>query len=95
MITQTILKDYADEKQPKLQLLSCEKKNWRLYYNRHEEPSQQDDYATAQHVAYYVPQLWQEDVISEQEPNVQLFASLLVELGIGELEISEALNENN
>lgn len=87
-------KDYADEKQPKLQLLSCEKKNWRLYSNRHEEPSQQEDGTTAQHVADYVPQLWQEDVISEQAPDVQLFVPLLIELDMSEIEISRALNDN-
>ncbi|NCB43468.1 MAG: hypothetical protein EOM59_12740 [Clostridia bacterium] len=94
MITQTILKDYADEKQPKLQLLSCEKKNWRLYYNRHDEPSQQEDDATAQHVADYVPQLWQDDVISEQAPDVQLFVPLLIELGLSEAEANEAVDND-
>lgn len=88
-------KDYADQKQPKLQLLNCEKKNWRLYYNRHEEPSQQEYGTTAQHVADYVPQLWQNDVISEHTPDVQLFVFLLIELGLSEVEIDEALNENN
>ena len=94
MITQTILKDYADEKQPKLQLLSCEKKNWRLYYNRHEEPSQQEDDVTAQHVADYVPQLWQADVISEQEPATQVFIPLLIELGMSEALAIEAVSND-
>lgn len=94
MITQTILKDYADEKQPKLQLLSCEKKNWRLYYNRHEEPSQQEDGTAAQHVADYVPQLWQDDMISEQAPAAQVFVPLLIELGMSEAEAIEAVSND-
>ena len=94
MITQTILKDYADEKQPKMQLLSCEKKNWRLYYNRHEEPSQQEDSTAAQHVADYVPQLWQVDVISEQEPAAQVFIPLLIELGMSESLAIEAVSND-
>ena len=76
MNTQIILKDYAEEMQPKMQLLNKEKKNWRLYWNRQKElpdPTDDTDSAKEQWSADFAPQTWQNDIISDIMPEPALF----------------------
>lgn len=98
MNTQIILKDYAEQMQPKLQLLNKEKKNWRLYWNRQKElpdttngpelePGQE------QWSADFAPQTWQNDVVSEVVPEHAIFTETLRELGLSDIEIDGAINE--
>lgn len=93
MNTQIILKDSADTKQPKLQLLSSEKKNWRLYWNVQSEQVMGEDAPKEQWTADYAPQAWQEDVISLQRPSPEVFRPLLQELGLSDNETEGIINE--
>lgn len=97
MITQTILKDYAGTRQPRLQLLSEEEMNWRLYWNVQKEPETQgqdpESAASEQWSADYVPQSWQSDVISDIEPDPSAFRSLLSELNLSDEEIDAIIDE--
>ena len=73
-------------------MLSEEKKNWRLYFNRREEQSEgSEGEVKTQYVAEYIPQIWQNDMISQEKPDVTLFIPLLIELGMTESEAEEVL----
>lgn len=66
--------------------------NWRLYFNRREEQSEgSEGEIETQYVSEYVPQMWQNDVVSQEMPDLVLFVPLLIELGMTETEASEAL----
>lgn len=92
MNTRIILKDSADGKQPRLQLLSSKKRNWRLYWNARREQGNPEE-GKEQWTADYVPQTWQQDVISEDEPSPEAFLALLEELGLNEDEIEVIIDE--
>lgn len=96
MNTRIILKDYAEEKQPKLLLLNSEKKNWRLYWNVKKEPANQageEEETAEQWSANYVPQPWQSDIVSDVESAPGDFRNLLSELGLSNEEIEGIIDE--
>ena len=92
MNTRIILKDLADERQPRLQLLNSKKRNWRLYWNVQKEPGNPGE-EKEQWTADHVPQTWQQDVISEERPSPEAFRPLLKELGLTDNEIEDIINE--
>jgi hypothetical protein len=103
MITRNILKDFASERQPNMQLLNIKDKNWRLYFRRVPiipEPSdnppdqwQSGDNSTGQWQADYVPQPGQMSVISDTEPDVSAFILLLKDAGFTDDEINMIISD--
>lgn len=75
MGTKLILQDFATERQPIIQQLNPT--SWRKYYNHTTEVGSDSQ---EQHVADYVPQPWQGDVMSEQEPESSIFDALITEV---------------
>lgn len=96
MNTQIILKDYAEQRQEKVQLLSRKKNNWRLYWNRQKEladTSEEGGEFNEQWSADFVPQSWQDDVIADELLSTELFEDRLRELGYSEDEIRDIVYE--
>lgn len=74
--------------QPALQRLS-KHNNWRLCYNQQLIPANGEEGHEDQWEADFVPQPWQDDVISDELPALDLFVPLLADCGLTVDEIQE------
>jgi len=77
--------------QPALQRLSTHN-NWRLCYNQQLIPSNDEEGQQDQWEADFVPQPWQNDVISDELPALDLFVPLLADRGLTADEIQEIID---
>ncbi len=81
-------------KQPVLQRLSTHN-NWRLCFNQQFIPANNEEAREDQWEADFVPQPWQDDVMSEELPGLNLFVPLLADRGLTDQEIQEIIDNAN